>query len=321
MKLIAFMSAGVFSQEFTTINMEETTSATTQSTIYEYNYDYYNGNSSTLLGIGERALLSNKEKRKQRKEAKAKKNSAKKNNKKSPSATLLYAGTYAPTPSTTSSTTKKYTTTPITTTTTTPKTTTPTTITTESATTTTNEPTTTTTSTTTTTTSKEDETTTSAYEVVNPYADVPQGFEASYSLVNGYSAGYNEGNNANYGNSNYGNNAQDDNSDGISCFHCDAKNYEECAKIGKWKACPENAGVCMVEMRKRGGEIESVCMGCKQKRACLDNKKQNFNGKFWQCRPKATSGPSVCRQCCKNGEQCENFDGVNYAGWKENLLQ
>jgi len=320
MKLIAFMSAGVFSQEFTTINTEETTSATTQSTIYEYNYDYYNGNSSTLLGIGERALLSNKEKRKQRKEAKAKKNSAKKNNKKSPSATLLYAGTYAPTPSTTSSTTKQYTTTPTTTTTTTPTTTT-TTTTTESTTTTTYEPTTTTTSTTSTTTTKEDETTTSIYGVVNPYADVPQGFEASYSLINGYSAGYNEGNNANYGNSNYGNNAQDDNPDGISCFHCDAKNYDECAKIGKWKACPENAGVCMVEMRKRGGEIESVCMGCKQKRACLDNKKQNFNGKFWQCRPKATSGPSVCRQCCKNGEQCENFDGVNYAGWKENLLQ
>ena len=59
----------------------------------------------------------------------------------------------------------------------------------------------------------------------------------------------------------------------------------------------------------------------KQKRACLDNKNQNFKGKFWQCRPKATTGPSVCRQCCKNGEQCENFDGVNYAGWKANLLQ
>ncbi|CBY22023.1 unnamed protein product [Oikopleura dioica] len=320
MKLIAFMSAGVFAQELSTVNTEETTSATTQSTIYEYNYDYYNGNSSTLFGIGERALLSNKEKRKQRKEAKAKKNSAKKNNKKSQPVTLLYAGTYAPTPSTTSSTSKPYTTTTSTTTSTTTTTTTSTsTTTTTESTTTTYEPTTTTS--TTSTTTKEDETTTSSYEVVNPYADVPQGFEGSYSLINGYSAGYNEGNNANYGNSNYGNNAQNDNVDGISCFHCDAKNYEECAKIGKWKDCPENAGVCMVEMRKRGGKIESVCMGCKQKRACLDNKKQNFKGKFWQCRPKATSGPSVCRQCCKNGEQCENFDGVNYAGWKENLLQ
>ena len=41
--------------------------------------------------------------------------------------------------------------------------------------------------------------------------------------------------------------------------------------------------------------MESVCMGCKQKRACKDNKKQNF-GRFWQCRPKANYGPSVCRQ-------------------------
>jgi len=35
MKLIAFMSAGVFAQELSTVNTEETTSATTQSTIYE----------------------------------------------------------------------------------------------------------------------------------------------------------------------------------------------------------------------------------------------------------------------------------------------
>ena len=33
-------------------------------------------------------------------------------------------------------------------------------------------------------------------------------------MVNGYSAGYNDG--TNYGNSNYGNNAQYDNADGIS---------------------------------------------------------------------------------------------------------
>ena len=54
----------------------------------------------------------------------------------------------------------------------------------------------------------------------------------------------------------------------------------------------------MIEVRKRGGKMESVCMGCKQKRACKDNKAQNF-GRFWQCRPKATSGPSVCRQWWK----------------------
>ena len=76
----------------------------------------------------------------------------------------------------------------------------------------------------------------------------------------------------------------------------------------------------MIEIRKRGGKMESVCMGCKQKRACLDNKKQNFSWRGWQCKPKATFGPSVCRQCCKDAECTSYFDAPNHKGWNENLL-
>ena len=46
--------------------------------------------------------------------------------------------------------------------------------------------------------------------------------------------------------------------DGISCWHCDAANMTHCMDIGMEKPCPENAQSCMVEARKRGGQLESV---------------------------------------------------------------
>jgi len=45
---------------------------------------------------------------------------------------------------------------------------------------------------------------------------------------------------------------------GLSCFHCDAANMTECAAIGEQKACADNAQVCMIEVRKRNGVLESV---------------------------------------------------------------
>lgn len=98
--------------------------------------------------------------------------------------------------------------------------------------------------------------------------------------------------------------------DGLGCFHCDAPNMTVCEEIGKLKKCPENAQSCMIEIRKRNGEMESVCMGCKSPEACADNKSQNFKGKWAdrQCKPWKwyKNGPSVCRQCCAtaDGEDC-----------------
>ena len=45
---------------------------------------------------------------------------------------------------------------------------------------------------------------------------------------------------------------------GVSCWHCDAANMTHCMDIGMQKDCPENAQSCMVEARKRGGQLESV---------------------------------------------------------------
>ena len=52
--------------------------------------------------------------------------------------------------------------------------------------------------------------------------------------------------------------------------------------------CLHNQGSCELEIRERGGRILSIQMGCKQKLACENNKRQNFWGRnpsFTQCRP------------------------------------
>lgn len=58
----------------------------------------------------------------------------------------------------------------------------------------------------------------------------------------------------------------------IQCFHCDAANFTSCYEIGMMKPCAENQGACMIEIRKRDGVMESVCMGCKQIAACKANR-------------------------------------------------
>jgi len=109
----------------------------------------------------------------------------------------------------------------------------------------------------------------------------------------------------------------------VTCFHCDAPNFEECYKIGKSMECLVNEGrppVCMIEVRKRDGKMFGVCMGCKAYDACLEQKKSNFNRKPYQCRPRARYGPSVCRQCC-NDDNCTNyFNPPDRKGWEEDLI-
>ena len=73
-------------------------------------------------------------------------------------------------------------------------------------------------------------------------------------------------------------------------------------------------------------------MGCKEVKACKNNKSQNFYGKWskHQCRPWKwwKRGPSVCRQCCNAQEDCakdfvanpEGSGPLSTEAWKENLL-
>ena len=44
----------------------------------------------------------------------------------------------------------------------------------------------------------------------------------------------------------------------VSCWHCDAANMTECDMIGEMKPCLGENDVCMIEVRKREGELEQV---------------------------------------------------------------
>ena len=85
------------------------------------------------------------------------------------------------------------------------------------------------------------------------------------------------------------------------------KKVENCAKTGYEKACTASETSCMIQVRKRDGYVNGYKMGCKQPQACHNNKLQNFAGDYsqWQCKTgKAKPGPSVCTQCCQNGDSC-----------------
>jgi len=130
----------------------------------------------------------------------------------------------------------------------------------------------------------------------------------------------------------------------ISCWTCkNAKSAAACRENGYVQQCESNEQVCEIEVRKRGGRrVESVSTGCKWRRACLDNKRQNFidpNKNQHQCRPAkwhqtTKNAPSVCRQCCdvnKAGqldEECgikfiEEYNGKappQKPRWRDDLL-
>lgn len=97
------------------------------------------------------------------------------------------------------------------------------------------------------------------------------------------------------------------------CWKCDAMDYTTCATYGKWQYCElGDKDCCFVEVRQSHRKLQQLCTGCKAKRACEDNKKQNFRfpmqnypSPLWdQCRPdyrlqsnRRFRQQSVCRQC------------------------
>jgi len=100
----------------------------------------------------------------------------------------------------------------------------------------------------------------------------------------------------------------------ISCWTCkSASSVADCRDNGYVEQCLSNEQVCEIEVRKRNGNrVETVSTGCKWRRACLDNKRQNFmysNPAEWQCKPAPwhqyqKDDTSVCRQCCDANEYC-----------------
>jgi len=129
----------------------------------------------------------------------------------------------------------------------------------------------------------------------------------------------------------------------ISCWTCkSASSVADCRANGYVEQCLSNEQVCEIEVRKRNGNrVETVSTGCKWRRACLDNKRQNFmysNPAQWQCKPAPwhqyqKDDTSVCRQCCDANEYCgiefmeeykkDAFKGkapLQRKAWRKNML-
>ena len=66
-------------------------------------------------------------------------------------------------------------------------------------------------------------------------------------------------------------------SSAISCWHCDAVNMTECDNIGAMKPCLGENQVCMIEVRKREGELEQVRTGLGN----LSTRRQAQRQVFW----------------------------------------
>merc|ERR1712176_1230035 len=121
----------------------------------------------------------------------------------------------------------------------------------------------------------------------------------------------------------------------LVCWTCHAKDPEECMANGESVTCLENQEACQLEVRTREQEDGTYAFveyrtGCKQKRACRNNQKQNFvggNKDYTQCRPEEDQGydHSVCRQCCYE-DNCVS-DGSTFwmpekrSEWKKNMAQ
>lgn len=118
------------------------------------------------------------------------------------------------------------------------------------------------------------------------------------------------------------------------CWKCDAMTYATCASGGSYQTCPlGDLDCCFVEIREEYQQLQQLCTGCKDSRACMDNKAENFNPTALsdgehvdQCRPdyrqqrigKRENNQSVCRQCFKtcdstvdSGANCFGSINVN----------
>lgn len=111
-------------------------------------------------------------------------------------------------------------------------------------------------------------------------------------------------------------------------WSCQTTNIADCMQNGKVEKCSDNS-VCFLEMRDRPGTLTMVRSGCKQKKACLNNRHQNnkviqrFKNKrdHRQCEPDG-GRQSVCRECCvgKNCVNCRGEDCEFWSPWNNNRV-
>ena len=118
------------------------------------------------------------------------------------------------------------------------------------------------------------------------------------------------------------------------CWKCNGQTYADCAQNGSYEQCPSgDEDCCFLEVTKTDREVLLITSGCKDFRACVDMKRQNFaeyysTGKPHptdQCKPmdsqqnRYPGQASVCRQCfatCdingSNGKYCLHHGTGDY---------
>merc|ERR1712176_163424 len=107
---------------------------------------------------------------------------------------------------------------------------------------------------------------------------------------------------------------------GDSCWKCDQMNYSDCASKGRIETCTKgDKDCCFVEVRETRQKLQQLCTGCKDKKACLTLRDENFVtsniGRFMhQCKPdyrqqfagRFAGQQSVCRQCFSTCTQTDD---------------
>ena len=104
----------------------------------------------------------------------------------------------------------------------------------------------------------------------------------------------------------------------LKCFTCNnARNNEECNRMGKDTKCFSNENVCMNEVRHfsmgNGVNTQRITKMCKSRHACINLNAQNWAGvPPIQCDPNRNYG-SVCRCCC-------DTDNCNFMAYSQACL-
>jgi len=108
------------------------------------------------------------------------------------------------------------------------------------------------------------------------------------------------------------------------CWSCTVADWQAgdakqtCLDQGHMAACSEGNNGCYSIIRKRGGSINSIQMGCTQMQACKNEENANFINTPKRCKPDATNPrrESHCASCCnpKQESNC-NLNFVDGSSW------
>lgn len=111
---------------------------------------------------------------------------------------------------------------------------------------------------------------------------------------------------------------------GLDCWTCEEKTMTDCILYGGPRRCTGHDDVCFVEQRERKGRLVSITQGCKQRNACEQQKRQNFQTRILtrtNCRPEGFLRwpSSACRQCCYSDNCSATWTPKSRSEWSMDM--